>query len=158
MQFASIELCKLVKPLNAKAHYSILISEKAGAKSADFKGGGRWDEVWVGSGTLKVLGAFWDKLEGTPSAHPASGWHLSDREIASIHGQDSPGHPGRFIAHQIDRHTCNILRSAEPPMGCAAVLSRRTAAGSGAWPMTAAVRSVSTNPGQIAFTRMFSCP
>src|ERR1700735_2458866 len=41
------------------------------------------------------------------------------------------------------------------PMGCAAVLSRRTAAGSGAWWRTAAVSSVSTNEGQIAFTRMF---
>ena len=82
-----------------------------------FRGGGRWEEVRVGSGVLKVLGAFWDKLEGTPSAHAASGWHLSDREIASIHRPDSPGHPGRFIARQINRRTCNILRPAEPADG-----------------------------------------
>jgi hypothetical protein len=32
-----------------------------------FRGGSRWYEVWVGSGVLKVLGAFWDKLEGESS-------------------------------------------------------------------------------------------
>ena len=52
-----------------------------------------------------------------PSAYAASGGHLSDREVASIHGQGSSGHPGRFIARQIDRHTGNILRSAEPADG-----------------------------------------
>ena len=38
-------------------------------------------------------------------------------EIASIDGQDSSGHPGRFIARQIDRQSCNILGSAEPADG-----------------------------------------
>ena len=84
---------------------------------ADSERFGPWEGVRVGSGILKLLGAFWDKLEGTPSAHAASGWHLSDREIASIHRPDSSGHPGRFIARQINRRTCNILRPAEPADG-----------------------------------------
>src|ERR1035437_16889 len=49
-----------------------------------------------------------------PSAHATSRGHLSHREIASIHRQDSSGHPGRFIARQIDRQSCNILWPAEP--------------------------------------------
>jgi len=40
-----------------------------------FPGDCRREGVRVGSGVLKVRGAFWDKLGGSinPSAHPASG-------------------------------------------------------------------------------------
>jgi hypothetical protein len=44
-------------------------SEAAGfggiSREAGSKGVGRWDEVSVRSGVLKVQGAFWDKLEGS---------------------------------------------------------------------------------------------
>jgi len=43
-------------------------------------------------------------------------------------------------------------------MGCTAIRSGRTAFGSEALLMTAAVISVSTKDGQMAFTRMCSCP
>ena len=42
---------------------------------------------------------------------------LSQREIASIHRQDGAGHPGRFIARQINCQTRYILRSAESANG-----------------------------------------
>src|SRR5579863_8434859 len=41
----------------------------------------------------------------------------SGREIPSIHRQGSSRHPGRFIARQIDRQSCDILRSAKPADG-----------------------------------------
>ena len=79
MPFASPESRRLFKGPNAKVRtIQYLVFRGIGAKSnrgiggwvwgyssgSRFQGVGRWEEIRVGSGVLKVLGAFWDKLEG----------------------------------------------------------------------------------------------